>query len=247
MQQAVLVILRIMAGQASQSKSGRTALAAVIAAPVAVLLILLSLIGYILTAPFELMDSTLDAFRAAYSYLVGGNQSFGQDQGLTDQEIADMLPGTTGERQAVLAAALTLVDRVPYFWGGKSAAGWNDAWGTPAEVTSPGSSTTGTIRPYGLDCSGFVDWAFRTAGISSDLGGNAAYQATRTAGISMEQMVPGDLAFVVENGRVTHVGIFYGWTEDGTPRYIHSSASAGGVVLNGSVKYFSQNGLQGLA
>ena len=134
----------------------------------------------------------------------------------------------------MLAAALTLVDRVPYFWGGKSAAGWNDAWGTPAEVMSPGSSTTGTIRPYGLDCSGFVDWASRTAGVSSDLGGNAAYQATRTAGISMEQMVPGDLAFVVENGQVTHVGIFYGWMEDGTPRYIRQRRGRGSQQLHGS-------------
>ena len=31
--------------------------------------------------------------------------------------------------------------------------GWNDTWGTLRQVTAAGSSTTGTYRPYGLDCS----------------------------------------------------------------------------------------------
>ena len=51
--------------------------------------------------------------------------------------------------------------------------------------------------------------------------------------ISMEQMVPGDLAFVVENGQVTHVGIFYGWMEDGTPRYIRQRRGRGSQQLHG--------------
>ena len=38
--------------------------------------------------------------------------------------------------------------------------GWDARWGEVRQVTAAGSSTTGTYRPYGLDCSGFVDWVF---------------------------------------------------------------------------------------
>ena len=65
------------------------------------------------------------------------------------------------ERKAVIKAACSLVGKVNYFWGGKSLTlGWNSAWGELRKVTATGSPTTGTYRPYGLDCSGFVDWAF---------------------------------------------------------------------------------------
>lgn len=66
------------------------------------------------------------------------------------------------EAQRTLAeSALMLVGKVNYFWGGKSyTVGWDDRWGKPAEVTSPGHSTSGTTIPYGLDCSGFVLWCY---------------------------------------------------------------------------------------
>ena len=59
------------------------------------------------------------------------------------------------ERRAVVETACKLVGKVNYFWGGKSLTiGWDDAWGTLRQVTAAGSSTTGTYRPYGMDCSG---------------------------------------------------------------------------------------------
>ena len=67
-------------------------------------------------------------------------------------------------RKAVVETAVQLVGRVSYFWGGKSLTlGWDDRWGVPTEVTAAGSGSTGTIRPFGLDCSGFVDWTFYNA------------------------------------------------------------------------------------
>ena len=64
------------------------------------------------------------------------------------------------ERRMVVTYALALVDKVDYFWGGKSLVlGWDDRWGELTEVTAEGSDSTGTEQPYGLDCSGFVDWA----------------------------------------------------------------------------------------
>ena len=68
------------------------------------------------------------------------------------------------KRKELMRCALSLVGRVPYFWGGKSAPGWNEGVGTPPKlVTAAGSSSTGTIRPYGLDCSGFTEWVYQTA------------------------------------------------------------------------------------
>ena len=59
------------------------------------------------------------------------------------------------EREAVVRTACSLVGKVNYFWGGKSLViGWDARWGELRQVTAAGSSTTGTYRPYGLDCSG---------------------------------------------------------------------------------------------
>ena len=84
------------------------------------------------------------------------------------------------ERRMVVTYALALVNRVDYFWGGKSLVlGWDDRWGEMMEVTAEGDDTTGTERPYGLDCSGFVDWAFYNASGGSYIpgqGGGAAAQ-----------------------------------------------------------------------
>ena len=89
-----------------------------------------------------------------------GSLTSGTVPPITDAELNAYLNSLTcsGTRKELMRAALSLVGRVPYFWGGKSAPGWNEAWNTPRLVTSAGSSSTGTIRPYGLDCSGFTDW-----------------------------------------------------------------------------------------
>ena len=68
------------------------------------------------------------------------------------------------ERRAIVKTACSLVGKVNYFWGGKSLViGWDSRWGSIRKVTAEDSSTTGTYRPYGLDCSGFVDWVFYNA------------------------------------------------------------------------------------
>mgnify|MGYP000137468095 FL=1 len=33
------------------------------------------------------------------------------------------------------------------------------SWGAVQQVSAEGSQSTGTLRAYGLDCSGFVTWA----------------------------------------------------------------------------------------
>lgn len=94
-----------------------------------------------------------------------------------------------------MRCALSLVGRVPYFWGGKSAPGWNEEWNTPKLVTAAGSSSTGTIRPYGLDCSGFTEWVYQTAlGVTLYDGSWNQWDATHA--ISEDELLPGDLGFM---------------------------------------------------
>ena len=69
--------------------------------------------------------------------------------------LRDLPEGLSPEREAVVRTACSLVGKVNYFWGGKSLViGWDARWGELRQVTAAGSSTTGTYRPYGLDCSG---------------------------------------------------------------------------------------------
>ena len=71
------------------------------------------------------------------------------------QLLADLPADLDPERRAVVETACRLVGKVNYFWGGKSLViGWDSRWGELRQVTAAGSSTTGTYRPYGLDCSG---------------------------------------------------------------------------------------------
>lgn len=137
------------------------------------------------------------------------------------------------ERRMVVTYALALVDRVDYFWGGKSLVlGWDDRWGEMMEVTAEGDDTTGTERPYGLDCSGFVDWAFYNASGGSYIpgqGGGAAAQHGQCADIPWEEVQPGDLVFYPEDD---HVGIAAGRDGQGRLLVVHCAAGAGGVTLS---------------
>ena len=138
------------------------------------------------------------------------------------------------EREAVIHAACFLVGTVNYFWGGKSLVlGWDSRWGRLTEVTAAGSSTTGTYRPYGLDCSGFVDWVFYNATDGEYIighGGGAMAQHSYCTSITWAEAQIGDLVFYPED---THVGIVCGWDESGNILIVHCAFSANNVVITG--------------
>ena len=141
-------------------------------------------------------------------------------------------------RKAVVETAVQLVGRVSYFWGGKSLTlGWDDRWGVPTEVTAAGSGSTGTIRPFGLDCSGFVDWTFYNATDGSyypGRGGGAATQHSYCTNISWSDAQPGDLVFYPDD---SHVGIVGGRDADRNLLIVHCSGGANGVVITGSAGF----------
>lgn len=135
---------------------------------------------------------------------------------------ADLAP----ERRAAVEKACQLVGKVNYFWGGKSyVIGWDSRWGTIRKVFSPGNSTTGTYRPFGLDCSGFVDWALRNAGLHSD--GHWYINRNLTA-VSQADALPGDLALYPD---ASHVGMVVGRNEAGKLLVCHCSSGQNNVVI----------------
>ena len=152
---------------------------------------------------------------------------------ITDAELNAYLASLTCSetRKELMRVALSLVGRVPYFWGGKSPPGWNEAWNTPRLVTSAGSSSTGTLRPYGLDCSGYTDWVYKTAL------GVTLYEGSRTQwdnsyAITEAELLPGDLGFMAVPGTVpvNHVLLYAGEDADGTKLWVHCASGTGGVL-----------------
>ena len=144
------------------------------------------------------------------------------------------------EREAVVRTACSLVGKVNYFWGGKSLViGWDARWGELRQVTAAGSSTTGTYRPYGVDCSGFVDWVFYNATNGSYIighGGGATMQHSYCTDISWEDARPGDLVFYPDN---SHVGIVGGRDANGELLIIHCASGYNNVVITGKEGFAS--------
>ena len=149
-------------------------------------------------------------------------------------EVWERLPDDLAmERRMVVTYALALVDKVDYFWGGKSLVlGWDDRWGELTEVTAEGSETTGTEQPYGLDCSGFVDWAFYNASGGEYVigrGGGAMEQHANCVDIEWDEVQLGDLLFYPED---EHVGIAAGRDWLGRLLVVHCASGTGGVAIS---------------
>ncbi len=149
-------------------------------------------------------------------------------------------PNLSIERKFIVKNALSLVGKVNYFWGGKSLAdGWDDRWGIPTKVTSVGSSTTGTLRPFGLDCSGYITWVFANLGlnkptIEKTIGHGTTAQWNLSTAIDKSQVIEGDLAFLtIPNTRkINHVGIVIGINDDGKVLVAHCNASDNNVSID---------------
>ena len=167
-----------------------------------------------------------------------------QDIALSDKEVAEImkkLPADLSEeRKQVVLTAYQLLGKVNYFWGGKSLVlGWDSRWGTPMEVTAAGSSSSGTVRPFGLDCSGMVDWVFYNQSGGSYIighGGGASSQHSYCTEISWSDAQPGDLVFYPGD---SHVGIVCGFDGNGNVLIIHCASGYNNVVVTGKSGFTS--------
>lgn len=168
--------------------------------------------------------------------LIGNYQPDGTPIGPVDiSDIQGTLPDDLDPlRESIVLTAYQLLGKVTYFWGGKSLVlGWDSRWGTPTTVTASGSGSTGKVLPFGLDCSGFVDWTFYNATNGAYLpgrGGGAASQHGYCTNISWSDALPGDLVFYADD---SHVGIVCGYDSVGNILVIHCSGGQNGVVVTG--------------
>lgn len=175
-------------------------------------------------------QEALDTLLEQDDVLISAAQSLAVSDA-TAQDILKNLPDTlSAERKKVIKAACSLVGKVNYFWGGKSSAiGWDSEWGKLKTVSAEGSKTTGTKRPFGLDCSGFVTWSFINSGFNaSSIGHGTKGQIAKCSRISWSSAQAGDLAFYAD---LSHVGIVAGKDAAGNILVIHCSSGGNNVVI----------------
>lgn len=136
-------------------------------------------------------------------------------------EIRELNSAYTEEQRSIIRVAISLYGRVPYQWGGKAHhAGYDNTWWTFDE----------SGEQKGLDCSGYVQWVYMTAGYDPDIT-NAMLSTTtiiqNSEDITEDQLEPGDFG-LLNYGEVTnHVGIYIG---DGY--FIHCSSGANTVTID---------------
>ena len=157
------------------------------------------------------------------------------------------------ERRNVLKAAFAGVDiNIPHHYDWRSyyrvAPGIdeNDFWST-VEADYKGRTDKG------LDCSGFVGWAFYSGGASwsnfgfGELDGKWHFSATpgmRSAGavteIDAAELFPGDVGFISNSaaGTADHTGVFLGTNSAGTRLWLHCGGSTGAVCSASSFAVF---------
>lgn len=167
--------------------------------------------------------------------LLYGNYASGTSVSVTDEELLKILDSLecNATRKSLVETGLSLVGKVPYFWGGKSAAGWNSEWGKPKLVTGSGNITTGTIQPYGMDCTGFTDWVYKTT-LGITLYEPDKYRQVRNCHpITESELRSGDLGFLMNSDGVTsnHALMFVGYDENGKRVWVHCT-TPDGVVVN---------------
>ena len=135
---------------------------------------------------------------------------------LTDdaiEQLQEAAENTTGNRLNILNVASTLIGRVPYQWGGKSTkSGYDTSW-----------YTFENGEQKGLDCSGYVQWVYRTAGYSEEtwqqlLSTSMIMQTCEQ--IPVDELQVGDLGILNTGETTNHVGIYIG-----NGYYIHCNAS----------------------
>lgn len=184
-----------------------------------------------------LNNETKMSMESIYGALIGN--SHGTVTTLSKEELnrlLNQLPEETSElRKNIVLQAGDAVGKIPYYWGGAASCAGYDGNDFGA-IISPDNK--GRNRK-GLDCSHFVDWVYWTV-MGNNLGNtNTTGQIKMCKKISVGELLPGDLAFLMDkNGNTTHVGIYAGTNENGEMVWIHENSHDNNVAVN-TVSYWS--------
>lgn len=146
--------------------------------------------------------------------------------GLLDTQIVNYIESLLEDenldinRKYLIDSAVSLVGMVPYEWGGKaSKAGYDTTWWTIDQ----------TGKQKGLDCSGFVQWSFMTAGFEKTLYTKLFSTdsiLTNTETIDASQLKAGDLGLINNGQTINHVGIYLG-----NGLWVHCSSANNTVIV----------------
>lgn len=151
---------------------------------------------------------------------------------LTEEEISkymSLLPAALSEeRKELIHFALTAVGKVPYYYGGK--AGKQGLEGNAFGKTIAERDYKGRNRK-GLDCSGFVQWAYWTATDNAlDFVSSTKELIGQGRKIKRSELVAGDL--IIQPSGDSHVLMFLCWTEEGRMLAIHENGTAGTISVD---------------
>ena len=123
--------------------------------------------------------------------------------------------------EAIAAIASTLEGQVPYQWGGKAArAGYDSSWW---------SYDVNTRMQKGLDCSGFVQWVYITAGFDRSVTDrllSTHIMNSNFSAVDYSDVRIGDIGLNMSR-KIGHCGIYAG-----NGKWWHCSSAAGTVVLS---------------
>ena len=135
-------------------------------------------------------------------------------------QLSDALATATGNRKVLIETAASLIGRVPYQWGGKSScAGYDTSWYTYVNG-----------EQKGLDCSGYVQWCFRTAGFNENIWNGLLSTASimnNCDQISADDLQIGDLGILNTGETTNHTGIYIG-----NGYFIHCNATDDTVSIS---------------
>lgn len=185
---------------------------------------------------FELYAVDVDSFDGVIA--VGGTLSAGE-QAEIQEAICLRYGDISSARQALIDTALGQVGVIRYYWGGKPV---NAGMPLTVSLNGAGTAVVGSSctadrkgrAVAGLDCSGFVGWAYWTAfGVKPGMS-----TGTFTGSLGLEQigfgdLQPGDIGLQAVPGAASnHIGIFLGLDGNGKALWVHCSGSSGVVVNN---------------
>lgn len=183
-------------------------------------------------------DAELEMLNSA-AFTFYGYQS---QKPLTAEEAKTILDNLTAtqNQKYIINIALSGVGRIPYYWGGRSPAGWDNDWGKPRENSSNPSGVPDIYN--GLDCSGFVQWTYNTAYYETPtpnpLANGSTHQMIYTyisplnpnfILVDKNELQPGDVGVYAG-----HTAIFLKYDENNRPVYIHEAGGKKGCEISGN-------------
>lgn len=187
---------------------------------------------------YELYAVSVDSFDMDSGIAVGGTLSAGEQAAI--QEAIRLRHGDiSSARQALIDTALGQVGAVRYYWGGKPV---NAGMPLTVSLNGAGEAALGASctadgkgrAVAGLDCSGFVGWAYWTAiGVKPGMSTGTFTDSLGLEQIGFGDLQPGDIGLQAVPGAASnHIGIFLGLDGDGKALWVHCSGSSGAVVNN---------------